>query len=234
MKGFSAVGKCLAALFVAALLFGCASIGKLGQYEFRDHRIAALMNAPARAEVFADSPIFVDSRDLIGTALRAGAAVAKQIEARKVQERMEQALDQVEIPDRIEGQVLQDGAELLGCQAVDGVDLADFLIDLEIRRYGVDANSPFASVSFRIDVKMWLRDVRTGDTIWWTRLNATRPVSPSVFGLEEPGGEVVSMVVLSQLSDQAIAEGLTRLADDTANRLVSRLRQDYLEARFRR
>jgi hypothetical protein len=212
----------------------CVSTGRLGEFNLQGRRMAAVMKAPPRAEVFADSAIWINPHDVMGTVLRAGSAIAKQVEAQEVRDLMRDAVAQAQIPEQIRRRILEKGAQILKCEPVRELEQSEVFFDLEIRRYGVDAGSPFANVEFVIDIKARLRDTRTGDGIWRASISEREPVSPSVFGLGDIVGNVVSAAVLAELSEEEIVTGLKLLADDAADRVSIRLQEAYLESRFNR
>jgi hypothetical protein len=216
----------------SVLGLSCVSTGRLGQYEFQGRPLAAVMKAPPRAEVFTDFAVWIDPNDVVGTALRAGTAIAKQVEAQQVRDLMREAVARAEIPEQVRRRILEKGSQILNCDPVQYFQQSEVFLDLKIRRYGIDAGSPFASVQFVIDIKARLRDTRTGARIWRASIRESEPISPSVFGLGEIVGNIVSAVVLAELSEDEIASGLQRLADDAADRVCARLQQAYLESRF--
>jgi hypothetical protein len=225
------VGLLLAAGSLQFVL-GCATTNQLGNYVFPDHTVSAVMSAPRRAEVFTNRGIWINRGDIVGSVLRAGTQIAVEEEARKVRDRMEVALAQVDIPATLKEQVLAEGADVLECRPVERLDRSDFFFDMEIRRYGIDAESPYERVQFVMDIRVSLRDTDTGRRIWTAWVNEREGVSPAIFGLGEVTGNVVSIVTLSELTEEQIARGVTRLADDAAARVVDRLQRDYLESRY--
>jgi hypothetical protein len=220
--------------FGSVLVLGCASTGRLGRYELQRHRLTAFMEAPPRAEVFAGSAVWIDTHDVVSTALRAGTAIAKQIQAQEVRDLMQDAVARAEIPEQVRRRILSRGSKILDCDPVQRLEQSDAFFDLEIRRYGIDASSYSADVRFVIDLKARLRDARTGDKIWKTSIHQSESVSPSVFGLGDIAGNIVSIAVLSELSADEIASGLKLLADDAADRVCARLEKAYLESRYAR
>jgi hypothetical protein len=225
-------GMCVLAAIGCLLALSCASTGRLGQYELQGRSLAAIMRAPPRAEVFAESAVWIEPNDMVGTVLRAGTAIAKQLQAQQVRDLMRDAVARAEIPEQVRRRVLSKGSKILECDPVQQLQQSDVFFDLRIRRYGIDAGSPFASVRFIIDITARLRDARTGAKIWRTSFRESESISPSVFGLGDIAGNVVSAAILAELSEDEIASGLQRLADDAADRVCGKLQKAYLESRF--
>jgi hypothetical protein len=227
-------GICILVAIGSVLVSSCASTGRLGRYELQGRSLAAVMRAPPRAEVFAGSAVWIDTHDVVGTALRAGTAIAKQLQAQEVRDLMRDAMARAQIPEQVRQRTLEKGSQVLQCDPVQQFQQSEVFFDLRIRRYGIDAGSPFADVRFMIDIMARLRDARTGDKIWKTSFRESESISPEVFGLGDIAGNIVSIAVLAELSADEIANGLQRLADNAADRVCGRLQKAYLESRFTR
>ncbi|MCK4597640.1 hypothetical protein KAU04_06345, partial [bacterium] len=86
--------------------------------------------------------------------------------------------------------------------------------------------------SFQIDLKVSLLDNSTGLEIWKTRVKEKQLLSRSHFYIDSySAGNVITAIALSQLSTEGMAAGFQQLAEDTADRLARRLRQDYAKSR---
>ena len=140
---------------------------------------------------------------------------------------MEQALGRAELPERIRRRILERGSRILGCDPVERPEQSDAFFYLQIRRYGIDADPFSPELRFLIDVRVHLRDTRTGRGIWRTAIRSSGPVSPSTFGLEELGFDALPLLVLEELSADEIEGGLKRLADEAADRICLRLQEAF-------
>ena len=218
---------------VVALLAACVTLNRLDEFRFEDRTMAAIILSPPRAEVFTSSGYWIDSEDIVGTALRVGSSLIVEAEAEKAQERMDRALGMVDLAEIIRARTLQAGAEILRCRPTDNVDQADLLFDIEIREYGIDAQSGEAGLSFRMNVQVALLSTGDRSIVWRRRISENEPISPSVFGAGEAAGNVVSVVFLSQLTEEEMAEGFEALAREAGDRIASRLHEDFVKARYR-
>jgi hypothetical protein len=212
-------------------LLGCGSSNRLKDYTFRELTAAAVMDAP-RPEVFTASFIDIDADDLFASVLHAGTALVKEITAGQAQARLDSAMIQVDVPRRVQERTLQRCSEYLHLWPVHDADGSDFLFDMYIESYGIDAESWDAGVSFQIDLKVSLLDNSTGLEIWKTRVKEKQLLSRSHFYIDSyAAGNVITAIALSQLSTEDMAAGFQQLAEDTADRLARKLRQDYARSR---
>ena len=232
MKNFKIIHWVLFVSFALALV-GCSSVNHLRDYKFRDQTVAADMLTPPRPEVFTGSDVWIDANDPISSILRVGTTIAKEVEAAEAQERMDRALEQVDVPERIRERTLQRCAKVLKSNPIDESDQAEFLLDMEIRNYGIDAKSWTAGTYFKIDVLVQIIDNRTNALVWKRKIKERQPISAEIFGLGRAAENVISAVALSNLSEDEIATGFRHLADYTADRIAARLQKDLAKARRR-
>jgi hypothetical protein len=221
------------AMALVISLTSCVTLNRLDEVDFEGRTAAAIVLSPPRAEVFSGYSVRVDPDDPVGSAIRVGSGLIREAEARKAQERMDRALERVDLAETIREKTLQGGAEALRCRPIADADRAELLFDIEIREYGIDIQPGQLGLSFRINIEVELRDRRAELLLWRRRIREVGPIMPSVFGLDEAVGNVVTAVILSRLSEQELAIGLGHLAEDAGNRIVSRLRRDFVDARYR-
>jgi len=213
-------------------LIGCGSSNRLREYTFRDLTAAAIIAAPSGPEVFTGSFIHVDQDDLFASALRAGTTLAKEVTADKAQAQLDSAMMRVDVPERIRGRALQRCSEYLHFRPIQDYDESDFLFDMYIETYGIDAESWDARVYFQIDLKVYLIDNTTGLEIWKTHVKERQPLSGTIFDTGSVAADdVITAIALSQLSVEEMVLGFQYLADDTADRVARKLRRDFAKSR---
>ena len=225
--------QCTLIFGLSLALIECGSSNRLREYDFRDFTAAAVVSAPPGPEVFTNSFIFLDKDDPIGSALRLGTTIAKEVQAGKAQARLDSAMQQVDIPERIRGRVLQRSSTYLHYDPTDDYRDSDFLFDIYIREYGIDAKSWDSRVYFKIDVKVHLIDNGTGMEIWEAHVEERKPLSQSIFGWSgSPTDNIITAVALSSLSVKEMAIGFQNLADYTADRVAQKLQEDFEKSRY--
>jgi ABC-type uncharacterized transport system auxiliary subunit len=227
------VPRIMVTVGLTTLMAGCVTLNRLDEFQLEDRTAAAIILRPPRAEVFTNFSFWIDPNDPVGSALRVGSGLIREAEAKKAQERMDKALERVDLVEIIRVRTLEGGAEIIRCQTVDRTDQADLLFDIEIREYGIDARSGGAGLDFRINVQVELLDTRERATVWRRRIRESTPISPYVFGLDDAVGTVLTAVALSQLTEEQMAKGFERLAEDAATHIVSKLHKDFLKVRYR-
>src|SRR5690606_8553048 len=200
---------------------GCSGTNRLREIDLQGRTVAVVAAIPPHPRVQAGDPAeaAVDPYDPVGSAIRVGTAAAKYHEARRAQARLDSAVAQV------------DTAELIGVAPVDRPADADFLLDLRIYDYSLVADSFEGATFFALEGDVLLTDPATGRTLWEREVREREVRDAALFGLPAAAGNVVTARALSQLSEAAMVDGLERLADYVASRVVDRLRVDYLRSR---
>lgn len=213
---------------------GCGSSNRLMEYDFREHTAAGMMAVPPPPEIFTDSFFMVDEGDLLATAIRIGTTIAKEVEIAETQQKLDQAMEEVDVPEIIRMEALHQCAKTLRAEPVDDENNSDFLFDFQIQNYGIDAKSWSASVHFKIDVKVFLIDNEDNTEIWRKRVRERMPISREVFGLPDAAGDIITAVALSNLTVEQMADGFEHLALYTADRVARRLQHDLAKARSKK
>ncbi len=215
------------------LLAGCTTTNRLHDYDFDDARVAVVANIPPRPVVFTDVLYEgrIDPDDPIGSVFRVGSALIKHNEAREAQERMDQALEHVDVADRVAREALRRSAPLLGYRPVPSPHEADFILDIRIDNYGLVADSWTAAVHFEVDAEMVLVDKHTRQPIWRRHIREIEPISQAGVRLGATFGNTFTALALSQLSTDEMIVALEDLADFTAAHLTAALRRDFYASR---
>ena len=141
----------------------------------------------------------------------------------------ESAMEMVDIPEIVRTETLERGAQYLHYLSIEDTENSDYLFDIIIRRYGIDAKSWTASVYFKMNIKITLLDNRKGKEVWRRCFHEKVPVSREVFGLPDAAGNVITAISLSQLTAEQIAIGLENLALHTSDRMIHKLQRDFSE-----
>jgi hypothetical protein len=216
-----------------AVLGGCASSNRLREVDLSGRGVAVLAAIPPAPRVQAGDPgeAAINPYDPIGTAARVATAAAKYREAQEAQARLDSAAHMVDVADRIARQVLARSADLMGFEPAASPAHADYHLDLQIVDYALLADSRRGSTFFAIDGRVRLIDAHNGRIVWTRRLREREVLDASVFGLPAAVGNVVTARALSRLTEEQMAQGMARLADVAADRIVRRLSEDYRKTR---
>jgi hypothetical protein len=211
-------------------LMQCGASNRLREYQFKDNTAASIMASPPHAQVFTDS--FFDSYDknIVSTALRIGTSIAKSIEAQNTQIRLDNAMEQVDVPEIIRIQTLASCCKYLHFKPIQETGDADFLFIMNIKKYGIDADSWSASIRFQIDIKVRLIDNQRNVEIWKKTIRVKEPVTNEMFGLSSPAGDLITAVALSELTEQDMIDGFSYLALYIADTIAERIHKDFIKA----
>ena len=223
--------RILSSLLALAFLVvaGCGTSNHLADYDFRDRTVAVVSNIPPYPEVETGDFIDLDRKNLLATIAHAGSAVVKETQAHKARKRLDEAMHDVDVSQRIADRVLDRSALYLRATPVADEREADFLLDIRVREYGIEAESWDAASFFKLDADIVLLDP-DGRQVWKTRVKERDAITPTVFA-----GATVSNIVtaeaLSRLSADEMADAMERMADFTADRMMEKLRRDLSKAR---
>jgi len=217
---------------VCLAITACASVSRLDPYELWGSRLAGRMLPPPEPQVRVTYDVSWDSRHLVHTALSVLTNLAKASQAEKADAAMREALDRVDIPRIVFDQALGSCAEAIGATRVAEGEPADFLLQLDIRSWGIRADSPDASVTLHMEVSAGLFRSLDGEQLWARNLTVDQPASPSMFGLGDIVGTMVTATTLSEMSPEALADGFTSMARSAARETTRLLQRDLDRARY--
>lgn len=79
---------------------GCASAGKLAEYDFRDRTVGVVSLGSPRPEILTDAVLDVNLSNPLQAALRIGADVVKEVEASRARGRLDTAAVEADVPGR--------------------------------------------------------------------------------------------------------------------------------------
>ncbi len=219
----------LAGLLV--LLTACAS-HKLVEYDLREADIAARTFMPPRANVFTDLyNMYINPHDLIGSALSVGTSIARESQASKARARLDSAMAMVNVPAIIEEEMLFRSAELLNFRPVNEIKMADFIFNVRMEKYGIDARGWEVGTYFIIESEIELIDNQQQRRIWKRKVEAREPLSPRLFGISSSVENIMDAMALSELTVEEMATGMENLALFAADLFAEKLYKDYVKSR---
>lgn len=224
----------LTLLAVLALTLSGAACGPshhLGEYDFRNKLLATVVDAPAYPEIVT-GPLVVDApKDggAVRAVLEAGSRVAREVAVRRVQDKLEKASDRVDMAAVMEDDALRRATRILRADA-GTTSSADFVLEIIIDRYGIEARSWDASAYYFINARAVLEDRSSQRLIWDVKLKATSPVGPQVYG-QDVVRNVVTAAAIADLSEDDMVRALQQLSEFSATQITNRLRNDLLDSR---
>ena len=226
------LGRCVAVIagLIGTGAAACASTGRLDEYDFVDTAVAVECEFPPYPEVLT-GPYFPRPQDRVHALLRVGGRIVKEIEAEELRPRLDSAAAQVDVSSRVVERTLARAPRYLGAHPTDDVSAADFLIEVVVREYGVDAEEWLAAAHFFVDAKVYLIELETGVQVWEAHVRERDPITPHIFGPGTVVRDIVTARAFANLDVEEIARALERLADYSADRIADRLRESLDEVR---
>ena len=224
--------KRFAVVMLTVVMAGCATTNHLETTSLEGSAMRVDVRGETVAAVDADYHVRVSSDDPIGTMISVGTSIAKASQVEQVRERLDRATADLDLAGVIEDRLDAYFADEFGTVPVATSSSADAILVVDVREYGISAESWNAAVQMHIEVVCELFDADRGQRVWRRRVSTSRDASPAIFGLPGAAGNVVSAGVLSELSEEEIAYGMERLSREIALEIAYEFEDAWYRARF--
>ncbi len=216
---------------IILLTAACTTVNDLASYDLADSRIAIDMLEPPPPTVDVDYQMNFDKDNQFAAIVQLGANLVKAGEAEIARGKLERALSGTDIPWLISEQLLESVADTLEARIVDRKRDADLILELEILEYGIEARSSTGGVEMVMSLMASLFHAGAGETIWQRRISVSEEITPGLFGFNDVLGNAATIAGLNSLSEEQLAEGFERMAEEVAAKTVRKLQEDLREAR---
>lgn len=216
----------------AALLIACGPNHHLAEYPFASRTLAVVYITPP-APVLLTAVYDVrgtTTRDAIDAVVRAGTGAAREREARRAASRLDSATLRVDIPTALAQRTLERASRYLGTRSVTDAATADYLMEVQLERFGINAKADHAAYLFTF-AEAVLLDRRTGREIWNVTIHGRDRLTPLVVASTGIPGTVVTAATLGQVSVAEFQLALNQLIDLSSNVITSELRGALRDAR---
>jgi hypothetical protein len=211
-------------------LSACGSKHHLNQYSFSGKTLALVYVERPAPELLHGSLDLGAEDNAIQAVMKAGASVAKEVVVRRARARFDSASRRIDIDSILAARTLDRASRYLGTRATDAVDNADFVLELEIQSFGVDARSNNATYLFSRSEAVLL-DRRTGREIWNVQVRASDRLTPNFEGNQNVPSAIVTAATLHQVTVRDFVEALEQLTTLTSNVITNELREKLRESR---
>lgn len=225
------VGR-LGFLCLLAVATACGGGHELERYSFAGATIAAT-DYPAPAPSLWTGSYELEGDDAITAVVNAGASVAREVEARRARVRLDSASSLVDVRERMTRRTLERTARYLGAApiaAAGGTVDADYLLEVYVRQYGIDARGGRAARVF-MKVEAVLLDRRSGHEVWNVEVDSHDRLTPAIRHAGELPADIVTAGTLHTVTVDELERALADLIDFTADYVTNELREDLRDVR---
>jgi hypothetical protein len=215
-------------------LFGalgaCGRKHYLAQYQFSERTLAMVYLEPPSPELLTGLYNLRPSTDPIRTAARIGGGVAKEIEAQRASSRLDSAARHVDIPARLAQRTLDRASRYLGTRPVMDASEADYILEVNMRRFGIDARASTAAYLYT-RAEAVLIDRKSGREIWSVDVHGNDRLTPWVHGNRDVPSSIITAATISTVSVADLQEALDQLVTSSSNAITNELRDKLRDVR---
>jgi hypothetical protein len=221
------------ALGVASLSVLTACGGQrhhLGEYSFAERSLGLVYVATPAPVLYTGSYGISRDDDPMTAVMRAGAGVAKSVEARKANARLDSANARLNVADVLAKRTVERAGRYLGMRSAGPTEVADFVLEIQMRNFGIDASGASAAYLYT-NAEAVLLERRTGREIWSAKVHGTDRLTPAVYGANRVPGTIITAGTLTTVSVADFQAALDQLATLSSTVIADRLRAALRDAR---
>lgn len=219
-----------AACALVSALAACGGGHHLAEYPFSSRTLAVVYIAPPAPELLTSYYDLTSSQNPIEAVVRAGADVARQREGRKANARLDSATARLNIPAVLAQRTLQRASRYLGTRPITDENQADYLMEVRMQRFGINAKADEAAYLFTY-AEAVLLDRRTGREIWNVNIHGRDRLTPYVESSSPIPGSVITASTLGSVSVADFQGALNQLMDYSSNLITNELRAALRDVR---
>lgn len=230
LRHLSRAAVTMSAVIMICFTISCVTVNDLDQYRFAGSSIYGSLRIPPEPSIDADYHIHVDPENPVLTIASVATNVAKASHVEKAERRMMAALEAVDVPGVVWEETYLESVRALNAEQTRTAERADFVFDMEIGEYGIDAGSGNGGARFEISVTARIYSNVDKALVWRRNIRVTEAVNPDFFGFGEIVGNIVTIATLAELSEDEMAAGFSRMAHLTATEISRLLEEDLYRA----
>ena len=220
----------VAAGALIASLASCGGGHHLAEYPFSSRTLAVVYIAPPSPELLTSYYDLTNSQNPLEAVVRAGADVAREKEGRRANARLDSASSRIDIPSVLAQRTLQRASRYLGTRPVTDENQADYLMEVRMERFGINAKADEAAYLFTY-AEAVLLDRRTGREIWNINVHGRDRLTPYVESNSRIPGSVITAGTLGSVSVADFQGALNQLMDYSSNLITNELRAALRDVR---
>jgi hypothetical protein len=218
------------AVFSVLASVGCGGGHHLAEYPFASRTLAVVYVAPPAPVLLTSYYDLTNSQNALEAVVRAGADVAREREGRRASARLDTATSRIDIPAVLAQRTLQRASRYLGTRATTDENQADYLMEVRMDRFGINAKADEATYLFTY-AEAVLIDRRTGREIWNINVHGRDRLTPYVQSNSRIPGSVIAAGTLGSVSVADFQGALNQLMDYSSNLITDELRSALRDVR---
>jgi len=211
-------------------LASCGGGHHLAEYPFTSRTLAVVYIAPPAPELLTSYYDLGNSQNPVEAVVRAGADVAREKEGRKASARLDSATARIDIPAVLAQRTLQRASRYLGTRPITDENQADYLMEVRMERFGINAKADEAAYLFTY-AEAVLLDRRTGREIWNINVHGRDRLTPYVQSTSPIPGSVITASTIGRVSVAEFQGALNQLMDYSSNLITDELRAALRDVR---
>jgi hypothetical protein len=222
----------IAVAVIALVVAGCGGKHYLAQYQFSGRTLSVVYVEPPSPQLLHGYYDLSVPKTAVQTVMRAGGGVAKEVAARRATARLDSAAQGVDVSERLVQRTLERASRYLGTRPVATPEGADYILEITMRSFGIDARSSTAAYLYT-SAEAVLLDRHTGREIWSVRVRGSDRLTPWVHGTGNIPSSIITAGTLSTVTVEDFEEALDQLATYSSNLITAELRDKLRDVRDR-
>jgi hypothetical protein len=222
----------IAVAFAVLTTIGCGRKHYLAQYQFSDRTLSLVYVEPPSPQLLHGYYDLSVPKNAVQTVMRAGGGVAKEVVARRATARLDSAVQRVDVPGRLAQRTLERASRYLGTRAVTTPNGADYVLEVTMRSFGIDARYSTTTYLYT-HAEAVLLDRHTGREIWSVRVRGSDRLTPWVHGTDNIPSSLITAGTLSTVTVEDFQQALEQLVTYTSNLITAELRDKLRDVRDR-
>jgi hypothetical protein len=222
-------GFASAAVFLLSSI-ACGGGHHLAEYPFASRTLAVVYIAPPSPELLTGYYDLTSSQNPVEAVVRAGADVARERQGRRASARLDSATARIDIPSVLAKRTLERASRYLGTRPVKDEQQADYLMEVRMERFGINAKADEAAYLFTF-AEAVLLDRRTGREIWNINVHGRDRLTPYVQSDSRIPGSVITASTLGSVTVADFQGALNQLMDYSSNLITDELRSALRDVR---
>ena len=222
--------RVIAAASICASLPGCGGGHHLAEYPFASRTLAVVYVAPPAPELLTSYYDLGNSQNPLEAVVRSAADVAREREGRRAQARLDSAASRIDFPTVLAQRTVQRASRYLGTRPVADENQADYLMEVRMERFGINAKADEATYLFTF-AEAVLIDRRTGREIWNVNVHGRDRLTPYVEVSSPIPGSVIAAGTLGSVKVADFQNALNALMDYSSTLITNELRAALRDVR---